>query len=342
MSRVLSSKCQELLDLQHGVVARWQAVRAGQAPCAIDGQIKSGRWQPLYRGVYAAFTGTPSRMAILQAAVLRAGPGAALSYWTAAELDGITDKPSAMVHVTVGPDRRVSLSGSETAGGLPALVVHRCARITQARHPARLPHRTRVEETVVDLVQVAVDAEAAFSWAAQACGRRLTTPGLLLQVIRARAKCRWRRELTAGLADISEGVLSVLERRYVRQIERPHGLPQAARQSRNRAGARTRYFDNYYHRFGLVVELDGQAAHPAEARWRDVRRDNASAALGLTTLRYGWADITVHPCRTAAEIAAALTARGWQGHLRACSPMCGHFHDPGNLSADSANRLPGS
>ena len=79
MPRVLSSKCQELLDLQYGIVARWQAARIGDASHAIDGLIKSGRWQPLYRGVYAAFTGPPSRMAVLQAAVLRAGPGATLS-----------------------------------------------------------------------------------------------------------------------------------------------------------------------------------------------------------------------------------------------------------------------
>jgi len=61
------------------------------------------------------------------------------------------------------------------------------------------------------------------------------------------------------------------------------------------------------------VELDGQAAHPAEARWRDIHRDNASAAAGLVTLRHSWADITMSPCRVAEEIAALLRLRGWEG-----------------------------
>src|SRR5262249_31631216 len=83
----LPGTCQELLELQHGVIARWQMAQAGWSVRIVDPQLHSGRWQPLYRGVYATFTGRPSRTAFLWAAVLRAGPGAALSFDTAAELD---------------------------------------------------------------------------------------------------------------------------------------------------------------------------------------------------------------------------------------------------------------
>ena len=72
----------------------------------------------------------------------------------------------------------------------------------------------------------------------------------------------------------------------------------------------------------MCVELDGQAAHPAGARWRDIHRDNANAADGIITLRYSWADINERPCEVAAEIAAVLRSRGWTGRPRHCGPTC--------------------
>jgi hypothetical protein len=331
----------DLLELQHGVIARWQAPYTQLDTAFMDARLRSGCWQPLYRGVYATFTGCPSRKAVLCAAVLRAGPGAVLSYQTAAELDGLIDKPAEVIHVTAGLSRQVSVSSHETAGLLPAITVHRSGRIDDARHPSRTPPRTRIEETVLDLAQRAQDAEGAFSWAAQACGRRLTTPGLLLGAMAARAKMRWRSELTAGLGDVSEGMLSVLERRYAHHVEKPHGLPRAIRQSRSQVGGRTRYLDNQYRSFRLVVELDGQVAHPAEARWRDIRRDNASATTGLVTLRYSWTDITTNPCRVAAEVAAALSAQGWPGPPRRCLPTCrADFSVSGDFSVNSTEKSP--
>ena len=70
------------------------------------------------------------------------------------------------------------------------------------------------------------------------------------------------------------------------------------------------------------MEVDGEAAHPAEGRWRDTRRDNANLAQGARTLRYGWPDVTGHRCRTAAEVAEVLRRQGWSGTLRRCGPGC--------------------
>ena len=72
----LPEDCVALLHLQRGVIARWQAETAGLAPALVRAKVRSGRWQPLYRGVYAAFTGEPSRAAWQWAAVLRAGEDA--------------------------------------------------------------------------------------------------------------------------------------------------------------------------------------------------------------------------------------------------------------------------
>lgn len=73
----------------------------------IGGRLRLGAWQQLHPGVYATFTGEPPRPAMLWAAVLRAGSGAALSHQSAAELFQLTGTPSSLVHVTVPADRRV-------------------------------------------------------------------------------------------------------------------------------------------------------------------------------------------------------------------------------------------
>jgi hypothetical protein len=92
--------------------------------------------------------------------------------------------------------------------------------------------------------------------------------------------------------------------------------------AKRRHGSGTRYLDNLYEEFGLCVELDGLAAHPAEGRWRDTRRDNANLLQRTETLRYGWPDVTENRCRTAAQIADVLRDRGWTGTLRPCGPSC--------------------
>jgi hypothetical protein len=223
--------------------------------------------------------------------------------------------------VTVGPARQVAVPGRDLPRA-PELIFHRCNRLDQVRHPARTPPRTRIEETTIDLIQVAPNLDKALSWLMTACGRRLTTAELLLESVAARSRLRWRTELTSALADIGEGLHSVLEWRYVHRVERAHGLPSAERQAISRAGEQARYLDNRYRQFALAVELDGRAAHPTEARWRDVRRDNASASMGIVTLRYGWADVTEEPCRVAAEVASVLRLQGWTGRMRACGPGC--------------------
>ena len=316
------ASCQDLLDLQHGVIARWQAAEAGLDTQAIDAKLRQGRWQPFYRGVYATFTGKPTRISVLWAAVLRGGPGAILSHHSAAELDGLADRPGPACHVMISSARRLTAFQSGRIEQTPRIVVHYSARIGNACHPTRLPPRTRIEETTVDLSQAAASLDDALSWLIRACSRRLTTAELLLSTMETRSRLRWRTELTDAVGDVGNGAHSILEWRYIRDVEQAHGLPRATRQAKSDAGRRTRYLDNRYPEFAVAVELDGQAAHPAEARWRDIHRDNASASVGIVTLRYGWADVTENPCRVAAEVAQVLQLHGWTGRLRACGPHC--------------------
>jgi hypothetical protein len=200
--------------------------------------------------------------------------------------------------------------------------VHRSSRLGRARNPALLPPRTRVEETILDLAEAAPTFDDAFAWLCRGVGHGLTTPSLLRAAMEARPKVRWRADLRIALADIKSGARSVLEGRYVRDVERAHGLPPARRQARAATGSRTSYLDNLYEQAAVAVELDGQASHSVEDRWLDIHRDNGNASSGLLTLRYSWADITLRPCQVAQQIADVLRSRGDEAALRRCGPRC--------------------
>lgn len=304
------------LQAQAGVISRQQARDAGIPEKTIDRRLRSGTWQRLRRGAYAAFTGDPSREAKLWAAVLRAGPGAALSHQTAAELHGLIDKPTGPIHVSIPARRRPARQR------IRGVIIHRSrCLVAQWQPPWQLP-RTTVEDTVLDLIATARTFDDAYGWISAAVGRRLTTPDRLGQALADRSRMRWRAWITAALQDAADGVHSPLERHYVHGVERAHGLPAACRQARRRHGSGTRYLDNLYEAYDVCVELDGTAAHPAEGRWRDTHRDNANLVQGARTLRYGWPDVTVHRCRTAAQVAAALRRYGWKGTIRPCGPAC--------------------
>jgi hypothetical protein len=308
----LPEPCRRLLKVQRGVVATWQADQTGITPAQMRSLVRSGRWQRLHLGVYAAFTGEPPRHARLWGAVLRAGPRSALSHETAAELYGL-QRRSTLLHVTIPASQRLE--------PIPGFVIHRSTRFWEACDPGLRPPRTLIDETVLDLAQEAASFDDVVALVARACQQGLTTPFLLSETLSQRTRSRWRTEIDLALRDVSDGVHSPLEFRYVHDVERAHGLPDAKRQTVGAARGHLVRRDARYG-YGLVVELDGQASHPDEQRWRDKHRDNAAAADGLATLRYGWADVTERACETAAEIGQVLRLGGWPGPLRTCGPAC--------------------
>jgi len=314
VGKPLPDQCVWLITRQRGVIATWQASAAGISHRDMQDLARAGRWQRLHYGVYATFTGQPLWEATLWAATLRTGPRSILSHETAAELDGLIDRRSRVIHVTVPETRhRKKIAG---------LAIHRSSRDIAIRRIGRLPPRAMPEETVLDLAEAATSFDDVIAILARACQRRLITPFVLTETMQQRARLRWRAEITQALGDVAAGAHSPLEYRYVRDVERAHGLPEASRQARAGHNGRNIFRDALYRRYRLIVELDGRANHPDEQRWSDQRRDNAAAVEGVITLRYGWADVTERACETAREVGTALAGRGWAGPLRRCGPGC--------------------
>jgi hypothetical protein len=313
MAADLPARLRAIAESQRGILSSSQIRQAGLTRSIVKSRLRRGSWQRLHPGIYATFSGEPNRAATLWAAVLYAGPGAMLSHHTAAELWQLIDAPSSVIHVMVPSSRRVKRR--------PGIAIHLSGRSGAASHPARNPPRTRLEETVIDLWSAAHNLDEAVGWITSALGRRLTTPGKLREAMQARSRIPRRKQLTELLSPDLAGVHSVLEYRFVHNVERPHGLAGAQRQARVRRDGRNEYRDQLYAEYGTAIELDGRLAHPSYARWDDIRRDNAAATVGVTTLRYGWVEVTTTPCLVAAEIASVLRTRGYEG-ARPCSAGC--------------------
>jgi hypothetical protein len=311
----LPSTLRNLAERQSGVVSRSQALRAGLSDGTIRFRVSSDRWRPIHPGIYATFTGAPGRGAQLWAAVLSAGPGAMLSHETAAELQRLIERPTGKIHVTVPRQRHIA--------ALPGISLHRSGRTVEALQRNSNPPRTRVEETVLDLTQIATTFDDVCGWVTRAFARDLTDEERLRAAMGQRTKLRWRADLRELIAAAASGDHSVLEYRYDRDVERAHGLPAPVRQAPfvgpdGRKGRR----DRLYQKYGVVVELDGRLGHGPEDQWRDKDRDNAAALDGHQSLRYGWTHVRWHPCATALQVARVLRVHGWDGWPRPCSPGC--------------------
>lgn len=300
---------------QEAVLARPQALAAGMASSTFGRRVDMGLWQRLHPGVVVAHSGPISDLSRVWGALLYAGSGAAASHDTAAWLEGLFDEVPAEVHVAIPARRRVSVQ--------EGIAIHPSRRCPDSVHPVRVPPRTRVEQTVLDIVDAATTEANVLDVVLRACQRRVSTPARLSDALGRRARLRWRRLVNDVLREVGEGVATPLELRYARDVERGHRLPRGERNAAEGSGATRRYRDVHYRAYGTVVELDGALTHPEENRHHDRARDNELAERGEVSLRFGWYECTAGRCRTAAQVARVLSLRGWPGQPTACEPGCG-------------------
>ena len=310
---VLGSAVAVWAGAQAGLVTRAQCLAAGLSDEALGWRVESGRWQRVHPGVYLTTPGRDGWEVAAVGAFLRAVStdldDAALAGDAAGFVLGVVSRQPSTIEVVVPGHRRVQ----ECEG----LSVRRTARFDEVLDPVSYPWRTSAPVTVLDCAGHR-SPDGALAVVSRAVQRRLTSAGALAGELRARRRHPHGALLREVLADINEGAESAAEVRYVRDVERAHGLPVAVRQQPGRTGPH-RFHDNVYDDFGVVVEVDGRLGHE---RWsdrvRDGRRDRSAAGEGRFTTRVFWPDVAVTPCRTAAELGAVLRARGWSEGPRPC------------------------
>lgn len=314
----------ELLTDRDGVASRAELLARGCSPEQLRDRVTDGRWQRVHPGVYAVTSGPLTDRAIVRAGWIAAGPGAVLTGRTGLWLGGLEDPRIRPLPVEVAVPHRRSVI---PRAGVRVLRVRGLDRMPRLGSPPRLT----VESALLDLTRRLTEVPAVLGLVIAAVQQRLTTAERLSRSLDGSTRHPFRRLLQQVLTEITDGVRSPLELRYRARVERAHGLPAGEYDVRESSpGTGVRYRDVRY-RPGetqpprarrVLVELDGREAHPAAQAFRDRRRDNVTAAAGVTTLRYGWIEVAGDPCGVAEEVAAALRAHGWQVEPRPCGPGC--------------------
>lgn len=290
-----------------GLVTRERALASGLTDAAIRWRVVSGRWVQLHRGVYQTMPGRDDWLTRAQAALLHIGRPSALAGPSAGYLWGLVPAPGPRLHVVVPTTRRPEST--------PELLVTRSRHAIERMHEREWPHRITLDHTVFDLAQ-GQPLDRAVGLIATACQTRRTTVHNLRLALDARPNQTHRSDLWEVLSDVGSGAESSGERRYLRDVERAHGLPVAQRQASGPGGT---ICDNDYEEQLLKVEVDGRLGHAGWlAQQKDGRRDRTNATHEWLTVRVHWPDVAVTPCVTAQDLAVILGQRGWQGAAHPC------------------------
>ncbi|MCL2316760.1 MAG: type IV toxin-antitoxin system AbiEi family antitoxin domain-containing protein [Actinomycetia bacterium] len=296
----IPTEARTLASRQAGAISARQLHDLGLSRHVVERLHDDGALRTLTRGIYALETG--GWMQWVWGAVLAGGTHAVIGGLAAARLLDLRAEEPPVIDCYCGEG------------------IHRTSpgpwRLIQAsRRPAghHDPPRTSVVQTIVD-ASVGLDADAVAAMVARA-GRRVHGSEVKA-VMSAIERHPQRAVLQDAFDDIAAGAQSALEIRYVRDVERRHGLPTAQRQANPSGRARV---DAWYVDFGLIVETDGRAYHAGLAASGDAARDNLHLELGLVTLRFTWNQVKTDPCSVARQVARALRRGGWTGELRACT-----------------------
>lgn len=243
----------------------------------------------------------PAWESAVWAGLLRGGESSVISGAAAAHLHGFLRDPPASVTVWA-PGQR---------GDLDVGSWH--VRFRRGPRSGRgTPSRTSAEVALCDLADECDETTTVAAVAAALASSR-TTASRLQESLRRKGRTRHGRTIGELLDEANSGIESALEWRFHTKVLRPHHLPIPRRQLNTHAGR----MDGSYEREGVIVELDGMRDH---TDWsKDMWRDNEHALrLDAVTLRYGWWAVELSACAVAAQLAAALSARGWQGVATCC------------------------
>jgi hypothetical protein len=280
-------------ERQWGVVARSQLERCGLSGSAISRWAAQGRLHRIHRGVYAVGHPLLDDRGRAAAALLYAGPGAALSHQTAGWWWRMIDAIPQRIHV-ISPRR---------APSLPEICVHTRSDRQDVRHHG-LPVTTP-SQTLLDLASTLPFADLRRALA-EADYRGLLEPAAIEHLTgRGRpGSAALGRAVSLHLPHLAE-TRSLLERRFLLLVERT-GLPIPEMN----AIVEGLMVDALWREAGVVVELDGHRAHArAAASERDRGRELALRAAGFTVLRYTWQQVSRECAAVIADLRAALERR---------------------------------
>jgi hypothetical protein len=296
----LDRRAARLLERQHGVLSRRQALELGVTQGALRHRLRpGGPWQRLLPGTYLTASAEPAPEQREIAALLYAGPGSVVTGLAALRYQWIrVDKtPQVDVLVPAGCFRR-------SAG---FAVLHRTRRMPETTLVARGVDITMAPRAVIDAVSWLTSLSAARALMAAAVqSRRCTIADLQAEL---RAGPRHDTALVRRvLAEVAAGVRSGPEGDLGDLIVR-HGLPAPLFNPRLYLnGTFLACPDAWWQEAGVAVEVDSREWHfSTEESWQDtMRRHSRMTAAGILVIHVTPKQLHTEPGRVGRDIAAAL------------------------------------
>lgn len=287
LKRATDVEIARLATRQSGVVSRKQLLALGLSGDQIRYRTAASRLRPVYRGVYAVGHDALPQRGRLIAALLVAGPGAALSHGTAAALWKLIRSMPPFIEITT------TGRAPKTRPGLPFCT----AREMDVRRLGGLPLTTPLQ-TLKDLA-----ATRPGGLLEDACSEALYLGLVPLAALRGQ-RGRGAARLRAVGADAAP-TRSRLER-ALRPVLEQHHLPQP--EINVRLG---RYRPDFLWRaHRVIVETDGWQGHGHRLAFeRDRARDAELQAAGYVVLRFTRRQVREDPQGVARTIAATLRLR---------------------------------
>ena len=235
--RVPNVNIPDLLLAQDGVISRRQVLEAGELPRDIKRRLERREWARIHPGVYVNHNGPPTWNQLAWAAVLfywpaaLEGPSALHAY----KVRGHEPREGAPIHVCVDRTRTVRRR--------VGITVYQVARADSQCKMGISPPRQSLEHALLSVASRKKRLDACIATVADAVQSGHTKADRLRLALQDRPKLRNRALLRGVLNDIDEGVRSVLEHRYLKYVERAHGLPRGVRQRRLVLGGKPTYPD---------------------------------------------------------------------------------------------------
>jgi hypothetical protein len=298
----------EIAERQDRVLSRAQLATLGLRRDAVLRRVGNDTWQQLGKHVVVLHSGPLSRRQQQWAAVLHAGPGAALAGLSALEAEGLRgltrDQVDALTRHGIGrrrlDDDRVVVVVHESRSYAPELVL-----------PGSAPPRLTRVRAAVDEAAYGGSARWGRTVLAACVQQRLVTAEDLATELTARPWLPRQIELLVTVSDVGGGSESLPELEFLRGL-REHGMPIPDRQTRVSRPGGYYVLDADYDAWAVTVEINGvQHVTLAQREADDVRRSRLAIGgrlvvdVGSWTVRH---DIVLAVLLTA----DALLSRGWQ------------------------------
>jgi hypothetical protein len=286
----------ELRRKQHDILTRAQLTGLGFRRDHVRDRIAMREWQAIGPRVVALTAGPISLLQRCWAAVLHAGPKAALAGFTALELHGLDGWAREVVHVVVPAGTHVA--------PMPGLCVHRSHRLA----PSDVVERdglvlTTAARSALDAARWDRSSRTAEALMIAVVQQRTSTPADLEDALRRFSKVKQKIAIVDGVDEARHGADSKAEAEVAELLERA-GFPRPSRQVQISTSAGRRRVDLAVDIGGgrlLVVEVDGPRHEDADVRLIDAVKDAALIAAGHYVLRVPASAVREHPERLLRE-----------------------------------------